>query len=142
MRKLMMKFSKRFKFDEKGFTLIELLVVISILGVLAAIAVSNIIGMTDTSNITAANVEMATVQTAVRAAMTDAGQAIVTPNSFGNGADFTVTTSYKVGNYIQGGADAIKGVYHIDNLGVVTATDRGSWPAIVAVQDGRFVKAP
>jgi type IV pilus assembly protein PilA len=156
MKKLMRKFLGSFKFNEKGFTLnastrlgvnkvegftlskaegftlIELLVVIAILGVLAVIAVPNILGAANMSNVTAANAEMATVQTAVNAYLSQQNPPLAS-------TVIEKLTVSDVAVYIRGGASVIKGIYAIDGYGVVTATGRGSWPDIVKAVDGKFV---
>lgn len=53
--------------DEGGFTLIELLIVIIILGVLAAVVVFSVRGITDTGEESACKTEYRTVQTAIEA---------------------------------------------------------------------------
>jgi len=52
---------------EKGFTLVELLVVIVILGVLAAVVVFAVGGITNTSKSSACQIEVRTVNTATQA---------------------------------------------------------------------------
>ena len=52
---------------EQGFTLIELLVVIAILGILAAVVVFSVNGITDRGKSSACKTEVSTVQTAVEA---------------------------------------------------------------------------
>ena len=63
---------------EKGFTLIELLVVIAILGVIAAIVALNVAGFFGRGTLQAANTELHQAQTAIIAAMADAGSNNVT----------------------------------------------------------------
>lgn len=59
--------------DDRGFTLIELLIVIIILGVLAAIVVFSVRGITNNSETTACKTEIRTVETAVEAAYAETG---------------------------------------------------------------------
>jgi prepilin-type N-terminal cleavage/methylation domain-containing protein len=62
---------KRFKVGQKGFTLIELLVVVAILGVLAAVAIPNVVKFMGTGKLTAANTELSTVIVAQAGYMAD-----------------------------------------------------------------------
>ena len=59
--------------NEKGFTLIELLIVIVILGILAAVVVFAVGGITGDSEINACEAEKRAVQTAVEAYRIDNG---------------------------------------------------------------------
>jgi prepilin-type N-terminal cleavage/methylation domain-containing protein len=94
----------KFKKGQNGFTLIELLIVIAVLGILAAITIPSIIGITTSAKVGAANAELASVQTAA--------QAYVADNN-GYPSDSTSLT-----NYLSG--VPLKVIYNISLTGLVT----------------------
>jgi len=113
-----------------------LLVVISILGVLAAVAVPVAGKFIGNGKTEAAQTEYSNVQKAITAAMTDAftnnatGTDGAGPWTFGNtteakskpygGTDLTVATGYTVGAYIAGGAASLAGRYSYTAAGALT----------------------
>jgi general secretion pathway protein G len=58
---------------EQGFTLIELLIVIAVLGILAAIVIFNVTGVTNKGDTAKCNTDLKTVQTASDAYFNDHG---------------------------------------------------------------------
>ena len=148
MKKPFQRFIKYFGFaqykyfnngGEKGFTLIELLVVISILGVLSAVTLPNVLGLMTAGNVSAANAEIATIQTAVDAYVSQASPAL-TPSQIGS---IVVPGTSGVATYIRGGDPSVKGVYHVDSSGTVLITSVGTWTGVVPSSGGHvYLKAP
>jgi type IV pilus assembly protein PilA len=92
---MLSKFIKKFKVGQKGFTLIELLVVVAILGVLAAVAIPNIVKFVSSGDKAAANTELSVIQTALSGYHADNGAAYT-----GAGSGLTVyITKPLVGSY-------------------------------------------
>ena len=136
---------KRMHKGNAGFTLVELVVVIAILGVLAAIALPNFVGVTDDGQTQAGAMELDMVQTAVDALMVSKGaSSLATTSPVTATADALVDTvgeatndmsafPYSDGDWALRPASGTKylreatsaGTYYVDADGTVHQADSG-----------------
>jgi prepilin-type N-terminal cleavage/methylation domain-containing protein len=113
--------------DERGFTLVELLVVVTILGILAAIVTSSLVGLTANAKTNACAEELRTVQVAMDAMMAKNNISSVTAqatatNTFSALPTGTGTEALSP-NYLRQGTT--KGSYTWTAAGLVSAAATG-----------------
>jgi prepilin-type N-terminal cleavage/methylation domain-containing protein len=84
---------RRMHRDERGFTLVELLIVVTILGILAAVVTTSLVGLTATANANACAEEHRTVQTAMDALMAKNNVVAVTAKAVANNDMTTVVAA-------------------------------------------------
>ncbi|MEX2012127.1 MAG: prepilin-type N-terminal cleavage/methylation domain-containing protein [Chloroflexota bacterium] len=113
---------RRMHREERGFTLVELLIVVTILGILAAVVTTSLIGLTATAKANACAEELRTVQTAMDALMAKNNLTAVTAVA-APGSQAAVTTIIGGGealspNYVRQGQT--KGAYFWNAQGAVS----------------------
>jgi len=106
-KQMQRRHAARVEGSEGGFTLIELLIVIVILGVLAAVVVFAVGGITKTGDKAACQADLASVQTAVEAFRANTGAypaganalASLVPNYLGNNSGISGNTKTNGATY-------------------------------------------
>jgi prepilin-type N-terminal cleavage/methylation domain-containing protein len=116
---------RRMHGDERGFTLVELLIVVTILGILAAVVTTSLVGLTATAKTNACAEELRTVQTAMDALMAKNNITSVTAKAV---ADNDMTTVVGAGEALSPGyvrQATTKGDYSWTAAGLVSAGPAG-----------------
>jgi len=124
----MKKFLKPRRQGEKGFTLIELLVVIALLGVMAAIAIPNIVQFIGRGEEEANETDKDIIQTAVLALLSEAGvheldndyTDIDVKSDVEGVTAGTAPDNHSLDEYIVDGMYPLRQAYDIDKNGLVT----------------------
>ena len=114
---------KCFKKNQKGYTLIEILVVIAILGVIAAVAIPNIVRFMDSGETEAKAAELHNVQVAASAAVHEGGGSCEEEPSDATGIIEALPNGDpdKVGTYL---INDTTWEYEVNSIGVVEQGDK------------------
>jgi prepilin-type N-terminal cleavage/methylation domain-containing protein len=123
--KLVTRFLKKALKDNRGFTLVELLIVVAILGVLAAVVLTNVTGLVGSGQTEASKAELNQVQTAMDVMMIKKKLSSVTAVVSGtsNMASFPDGTNPLYPDYLR--TATTKGTYTCTTAGAVTQATTG-----------------
>jgi len=116
---------KRVGDDEKGFTLIELMIVVTLMGILAAVVVLNVVPFFQSSEKGAAESELGSVQVAVFAMMADKGFETITGGTVTTDTDLT-TAGEEIASFLGAELSKVKGSWTVGEDGYISA---GTYPA-------------
>jgi type IV pilus assembly protein PilA len=121
----MKRFLRRCQGGNRGFTLVELLIVVAILGVLAAVVLTNVTGLVGSGQTEAAKAELNQVQTAMDIMMVKNNKTSVTAvtQATNNMGAFPGAAPFLYPDYLR--TQYTKGTYTCSTTGLVTQVSTG-----------------